>query len=114
MVLPQRQTPELPVHQNDDSSHVPRAVQPSGIYVYRRFLTLKSSDFAHRVLTVPFHFFKTLFLLFSHLRLALPSDSFLSGFRTKTLYTVYFSRMHTTCSVHLSVLHLIFDEQDTS
>ena len=114
MVLPQRQTAELPVRQNADSSHVTYAVQPSGVYVYRRFLTLKSFDFAHRVLTVPSHFFETFFLLFSHLRLDLPSGPFLSSFRTKTLYTVFFSSMHATCPVHLSVLHLIFDKQDTS
>ena len=107
MVLPQRQTPELPVRQNADSSHIPCAAQPSGIYVYHRFLQLKSFYFAHRVLTVPSHFFRP-FLLFSHLRLALPGGSFMSGFRTKNLYTVFFSRMHATCPAHL------MDEQDTS
>jgi len=55
---------------------------------------------------VPFHFLKIHLILFSHLRLGLPSGPFHSGF-PNTLHTPLLSPMRTTCSAHLIFLYLI-------
>ena len=53
-------------------------------------------------------------ILSSHLRLALPSALFPSGFRIKTLYELFLSPIRNTCPNHLILLDLItlimFDE----
>jgi hypothetical protein len=45
-------------------------------------------------------------MLFSHLRLSLPSGLLLSGFLTKPLSTA-FSAMRVMCSTHLTLVYLI-------
>ena len=46
-------------------------------------------------------------ILSSHLRLGLPSGLFLSGFRTKTLYTPLLSPLRVICLAHLILLDFI-------
>jgi len=51
----------------------------------------------------PIHISRSLSILFSHLRLGLPSSLFPSGFATKTLHVPLLSPIHTKCPAHLSV-----------
>jgi hypothetical protein len=50
---------------------------------------------------------KPVSVLFSHLRLGLPSGLFPSSFRTKTLHAFLFSTMRATCPERLILLDLI-------
>jgi hypothetical protein len=52
-------------------------------------------------------FWRYILISSSHLCLGLASCLFHSGFPTKTSYAFLFSSIHDTCSVHLSLLHLI-------
>ena len=56
---------------------------------------------------VPFHFLKSILILFSHLLLVLLRKLFHSGFLTKTLYTSLLSPIRAKCSAHLILLDLI-------
>jgi hypothetical protein len=49
----------------------------------------------------PYHPILFLLILFSHLRLSLPSGLFPSGFPTETLYAFCVSHMHATSPAHL-------------
>jgi hypothetical protein len=46
-------------------------------------------------------------MLFTHLRLGLPSGLFPSGFATNNLYTFLFSPIRDKCSEYLILLELI-------
>jgi hypothetical protein len=55
----------------------------------------------------PSHFLTIILILFSHLRLGLPSGHFSSGVISKILYAPFLPRIHATCPVHLILFDLI-------
>jgi hypothetical protein len=50
---------------------------------------------------------KNVLILYSHLRLGLPTGPFLSGFPTKTLYAPLLSLLQFTCPIYLILFDLI-------
>ena len=80
----------------------------------RRFITSFTSarhlslSWASSIQSIPAHptSWRSI-LIFSHLRLALPSGLFPSGFPTKTLYTPFLPLIRSTCPAHLILLDLI-------
>jgi hypothetical protein len=50
---------------------------------------------------------RSILLLSSHLCMGLPGGLFLSGFPTKTVYTLLLSPIRATCPIHLILLDLI-------
>jgi len=71
-----------------------------------RHPSLPWASFIHSILPHPTSWTSTL-ISSSHLRLGLPSDRFLSGFPTKTLYTHLISPIRATCPAHLILLDCI-------
>jgi len=53
------------------------------------------------------HFWRSVMILSSHLRLNPPSGLFSSDFPTKTMYASLLSPIHTTCPAHLILFDLI-------
>jgi len=87
----------------------------SAFYGTRRFITAFTSarhlslSWASSIQSIPQHptSWRSILILFSHLRLGLPNDLFPSGFPTKTMYTPLPSPIRTTCPTHLILLYFI-------
>ena len=81
----------------------------------RRFITAfisarhLSLSWAISIQSIPQHptSWRSILILFSHLRLGLPSGLFPPGFHTNTLYTPLLSPIRVTCSAHLILLDFI-------
>ena len=71
-----------------------------------RHLSLSS---ATSIQAIPSHppSLRSILILFSHLRLGLPSGPFPSGFHIKILYTPLFSPIRATCPAHLILIDFI-------
>jgi hypothetical protein len=84
-------------------------------YGTRRFITVFTRalrcllSWARSIQPIPPHpvSLRSILILFTHLRLGLPSGLFPSGFHTNILYAFLLSPIRTTCSAHLIVLDLI-------
>ena len=81
----------------------------------RRLITALTSarhlslSWAHPIQSIYPHptSWRSILILYTHLRLGLPSGLFLSGFPTKTLYTTLSSPIRATCPTHLILLDFI-------
>ena len=84
-------------------------------YGTRRFITAFTSarhlslSWASSIQSIPPHptSWRAISILYSHLRLGLPSGIFPSGSPTKTLYTPLLSSIRATCPAHLILLDFI-------
>jgi len=84
-------------------------------YGTRRVITAFTSarhlslSWARSIQSMPLHTtsWRSILILSSHLCLGLPSGLFLSGFPTKTLYTLLLTPIRATCPAHLILLDFI-------
>ena len=85
------------------------------LYRTRRFTTAFTSarhlslSWARSIQSMPSHptSWRSILILSSHLRMGLPSGLFLSGFPTKTLYTLLLYPIRAKCPAHHFLLDLI-------
>ena len=116
-----QQSPSLEANRSSANQEIPRILWNPKVhtaFTSARHLSLSSSRSIQSMSPQPTSWISIL-ILSSHLRLGLPRGLFLSGFPTKTLYTLLLSsyKLHSTPPPNLIldlITHIIFGDDYTS